>query len=128
MDEISKLVLAVLSSGAIGAIIAGFFQHRKLGADATEVITKAAASMVDTMQGRMDQQAEEITELSKKVRAQDDEIRKLRDRDREHQAFKRSSIIRGERHTRWDKDLVEVVRELDPTREIADPPPLHAES
>jgi anion-transporting ArsA/GET3 family ATPase len=128
MDDISKLVLAILSSGAVGAIIAGLFQHRKLGADATEVITKAAASMVDTMQNRMDDQEGEITELKAKIKVQGNEIQDLREKAREYQAFRNSLTRRAARHDKWDQDLVEVVRNLDPTREIADPPSFFPET
>jgi hypothetical protein len=43
-------------SAIIAAIIAGFFSKRKRGAEATEIITKAAAGVVTNMQSEIDRQ------------------------------------------------------------------------
>jgi hypothetical protein len=56
----TQLVVAILGSGALGAIaaaiIAGLFSKRKLGAEATEIITKAAAGVVTSLQAEVDRQ------------------------------------------------------------------------
>ena len=53
----STLIIAALGSGAIGAVIVaivtGLFTKRKLGAEATEIITKAAAGVVESLNGEM---------------------------------------------------------------------------
>lgn len=55
-----EIVIAVLGGGGvaaiISAIIAGLFSKRKLGAEATEIITKAAAGVVTNMQAEIDRQ------------------------------------------------------------------------
>jgi hypothetical protein len=53
-DSSTTIVIAVLGSAGLGAIIAavvnGFFSKRKLGAEATEIITKAAAGVVTNLE------------------------------------------------------------------------------
>lgn len=51
------LVLGAVGIGAIvSAIIAGLFSKKKLGAEATEIITKAAAGVVTNLQTEIDRQ------------------------------------------------------------------------
>lgn len=50
----TELVVGLLGGGGItaivGAVITGLFSKRKLGAEATEIITKAAAGVVTSLQ------------------------------------------------------------------------------
>lgn len=54
------IIVGVLGAGGIGAIaaavITGLFSKRKLGAEATEIITKAAAGVVTNLQAEIDRQ------------------------------------------------------------------------
>lgn len=54
------MLAALLGAGGVGAIMAaivtGLFSKRKLGAEATEIITKAAAGVVTNMQAEIDRQ------------------------------------------------------------------------
>lgn len=54
----TAIVVAALSAGGFGAIIAavvsGLFSKRKLGAEATEIITKAAAGVVTDLRDEID--------------------------------------------------------------------------
>jgi len=53
----SQIVVAALGAGSIGAVIAalvtGLFTKRKLGAEATEIITKAASGVVESLNGEI---------------------------------------------------------------------------
>lgn len=55
-----ELIVAILGAGGMGAIIAaivtGLFSKRKLGAEATDIITKAAAGVVTNLQSEIDRQ------------------------------------------------------------------------
>jgi hypothetical protein len=55
-----EVIVAVLGAGGLGAIFAaivtGLFSKRKLGAEATEIITKAAAGVVTNLQAEIDRQ------------------------------------------------------------------------
>jgi uncharacterized membrane protein YebE (DUF533 family) len=61
------LLAAILGSGGAGAILAaivtGLFSKRKLGAEATEIITKAAAGVVTNMQAEIDRQVKRNDDL-----------------------------------------------------------------
>jgi uncharacterized membrane protein YebE (DUF533 family) len=54
----TAIVVAALSAGGLGAILAavvgGLFSKRKLGAEATEIITKAAAGVVTDLRSELD--------------------------------------------------------------------------
>lgn len=54
------LLAALLGTGGLGAIVAaivtGLFSKRKLGAEATEIITKAAAGVVTNLQDELQRQ------------------------------------------------------------------------
>lgn len=56
----TETIVAVLGGGGIAAIvsavIAGLFSKKKLGAEATEIITKAAAGVVTNLQAEIDRQ------------------------------------------------------------------------
>ena len=56
----AQFIVAVLGAGGLGAvfaaIVAGLFSRKKLGAEATEIITKAAAGVVTNMQAEIDRQ------------------------------------------------------------------------
>lgn len=56
----AAILAALLGAGGLGAIVAaivtGLFSKRKLGAEATEIITKAAAGVVTNMQAEIDRQ------------------------------------------------------------------------
>lgn len=53
----AAILAAVLGAGGLGAILAaivtGLFSKRKLGAEATEIITKAAAGVVTNLQDEL---------------------------------------------------------------------------
>lgn len=55
-----EVVVAVLGAGGFGAILAaivtGLFSKRKLGAEATEIITKAAAGVVTNLESEIKRQ------------------------------------------------------------------------
>jgi acyl transferase domain-containing protein len=56
----TETIVALLGGGGIAAIIsaivAGLFSKKKLGAEATEIITKAAAGVVTNLQAEIDRQ------------------------------------------------------------------------
>lgn len=58
----TQIVIAALSAGGIGAIIAavvtGLFSKKKLGAEATEIITKAASGVVQRIEAELARERE----------------------------------------------------------------------
>lgn len=86
----ASILIAVLGTGGTSAIIAaiatGLFSKRKLSAEATDIITKAAAGVVTTMQVEIDRQikrndtlvAEHRAEMKRLVDSHEDEIDDVR--------------------------------------------------
>lgn len=86
----SDILIAILGTGGASAIIAamitGLFSKRKLGAEATEIITKAAAGVVTNLQAEIDRQVKrneglvlehksQMQELVDRHNAEMDEVR-----------------------------------------------------
>lgn len=63
----SDILVAILGTAGISTVIAavvtGLFSKRKLGAEATEIITKAATSVVTNLQNELARQQNVNTEL-----------------------------------------------------------------
>lgn len=53
----TEIIVAALASGGLGAILVavinGIFTKRKLGAEATEIITRAAAGVVESLEKQL---------------------------------------------------------------------------
>lgn len=62
-----EVIVAILGTGGfsaiVGAVVTGVFSKRKMGAEATEIITKAAAGVVTSMQSEIDRQVKLNDEL-----------------------------------------------------------------
>lgn len=107
----SQILVAVLGSGAIaavvGAIVTGLFSKRKLGAEATEIITKAASSVTTDLRAELTRvqaareasdvaHREEITELNRRHEDAMDEL--MADHREEMEEVRRVLQL----HVAWD--------------------------
>jgi hypothetical protein len=67
-------IVALLGAGGfatiVSAVVAGVFSKRKISAEATEIITKAAAGVVTNMQAEIDRQVKRNEEMVREHRAQ----------------------------------------------------------
>lgn len=63
----AQILIGILGAGGLGAIatavITGLFSKKRLGAEATEIITKAAAGVVTNLESEIDRQKEAREEL-----------------------------------------------------------------
>ena len=75
----SEILLALIGTGGIGAVagsvVAGLFGKRKLGAEATEIITKAASGVVERIEQDNAALRSQVA-LLEKVRVQDRDERR----------------------------------------------------
>lgn len=112
--DTAQIVIAILSTGSLaaiaGAIVTGVFNRKRLGADATEIITRAASSVVERIEGENERLRKEIEEL-KNDRAI------LRDMIEEH-----TKVL--QLHAAWDALAVAKLREHD-ILDLPDPPPMY---
>lgn len=67
MDDRTAIIVALLTSGGIfaiiGAAINGIFTKRKLGAEATEIITKAASGVVTDLRRSLEDSRAEMDRM-----------------------------------------------------------------
>ena len=116
----AALVAALLGVGGLGAIVAaivtGLFSKRKLGAEATEIITKAAAGVVTNMQAEIDRQVRRNEDLIAQHIAEMTQMRA--DHQREKEEVRRVLQL----HVAWDAIAIAKLADLD--IELPPAPPL----
>ena len=141
-DATTTVIVAVLTSSSIAAIFAalinGAFTKRKLSAESTELIQRAASGVVQDMREQLDAAKREMTDLRIEQRA---EIARMRDEHRaqvtgmieEHlkelQKRDRDAVEERERwrhllqlHVAWDWIAIETLAALN--IDLPDPPPI----
>lgn len=106
----SEYIITALGAGGLGAIaaatIAGLFSKRKLGAEATEIITKAASSVVERLEAELRRNAEDRDLLRAEHTS---EIASLRaDFGRQREAWRRVLQL----HIAWDAIAIAKLDEL----------------
>lgn len=104
---VATVLAAVGFGGILTSIISGFFTRKKTGAEAAEIITRAAAGTVENLQKSMDRQRDDIDEL---IKAQREE------RERHHEEvarIARAIVLEREewrevlaQHVSWDSAAV----------------------
>ena len=121
------LLAAVLGAGGLGAILAaiitGLFSKRKLGAEATEIITKAAAGVVVNMQAEIDRQVSRNSDIISEHRSVMSRL--VQDHTKEMEDVRRVLQL----HVAWDAIAIAKMAELGVDLPPAPPllPPLRRE-
>lgn len=112
--------LQLLGSAAVGAVlvamITGLFSKRKLSAEATDIITKAASGVVERLEEENARVILSNTHLSQRVEAQQTSVDEM----------KRTQRQQGEAlaiHAFWDNQAVEALRAQG--IDLPPPPPLN---
>lgn len=120
----SQILVYLLGAGGIGAIItaviAGLFSKRKLGAEATEIITKAASGVVTSIEAELGRSKEARAADRVEFETELEACRALREkeqRDHESELLEIRRVL--QLHVAWDAvaiaaytELVRRVREL----------------
>lgn len=113
-----QLVLGALGTLGLGSVLAamvsGFFSRRKLGADATEIITKAASGVVERIEADNERLREDLEREREERKAERDDFRRVVD---EHTAVLQL-------HAAWDHMAVVKLQEAG-IRDLPTPPPLY---
>ncbi len=116
----ASLIIALLGVGGLGAIAAaivtGLFSRRKLGAEATKIITDAAAGVVTSLEREIVRQRERMEIMIDEHRAA---IRTLMANHAEEIEENRRAL---QMHTAWDYLAIDRLREHGV--DLPPPPPL----
>ena len=116
----AEMVVALLGGSGLGAIVAaivaGLFSKRKLGAEATEIITKAAAGVVTNLEAELQRQIKAREDAALQHRLDIAAITEAHD-------VEMTEVRRVlQLHVAWDAVAIAVVSELG--RELPPAPPL----
>jgi hypothetical protein len=68
VQDLTTIIGAVGGLGGLGALVASFLQRKKVRAEAADVITDTALTLVEPLQRRVRELDGEVTELRRKVR------------------------------------------------------------
>jgi hypothetical protein len=103
-------IIAALSGASVGAVawVRAKPEARKLGQEGAAVYLNSVTASATATNKRVDELYEEVEDLRAKDRARD-----------------KMDLVRDQlawEHSRWDRQVVDIVRTLDPS--IPEPPPL----
>lgn len=100
------LILGALGIGGIlTALVTGFFSKRKVGAEATEIIQRAATSLVETQQKEIDRSRSEMNDLITAHREETERIARAIVSEREEWR----EVLR--QHVAWDSLAIAALNE-----------------
>lgn len=113
----TEFIVAILGAGGISAvgaaIVTGYFSKRKLGAEATEIITKAAASVVVQLNGQLQRATQEVERANRSMERMRNEHRaeRLADKDRHRGELQDIQSVL-QLHVAWDQNATVELRKL----------------
>lgn len=145
MDGVDATTVATILgsigfSGMTVAIINFYANRKKVGADATKIITEAAASVVSSLRGQVDdlrarederderdeQRDQEMEELERRYRRREREwasrLEELEDRHHKEELARRKAL---DKHGEWDTLATKSLNEVIPPINLPPPPPLY---
>lgn len=128
MDIDPQLLIAILSSASvtavIGAVVQFFANRKKLGADVTEVITRAASGVLKDMESTLDRKTAEMVEQEQRHVAA---LSAMQHRhDAEHAAWMSEHaewMALAADHGVWDRVIRDKLIALG-VADVPEPPPL----
>lgn len=117
---IAQIAGSLLGAGVLGAIVQGFMNRRKLGAEATDIITKAAGGIVS----RLEKENTRITAALSTANRRIDELERAKDEwDVQRHELRETLTV----HSAFDQEVVRRLRDLGIV-DLPEPPPLLPQS
>lgn len=119
-------VLTLLGSGTVAAVVAGLFGRRKISAEATEIVTRAAGAQVE----RLSRELQDVrAELGRERDARSALERKVDSMERREGVARDLMVV----HAGWDYRASDVLRRYLTAEQLEDeqllpPPPLYPPS
>ena len=109
-DPTTEIIIAALGAGGFGAIIAaivtGLFSKKKLGAEATEIITKAASGVVERLEAELARRVEDMAAMRLEHKAEVEKI--TREHSDEREEWRRVLQL----HVAWDAIAIAKMGEI----------------
>ena len=119
-DASTTVIVAVLSSGALaaimGALINGAFTKKKLGAEATEIITNAASGVVTRLEDELKRQRDDMAAMRRDHA--DALVKQATEHASEREDWRRVLQL----HVAWDYIAIEKMSHVG--IELPPPPPI----
>lgn len=116
----------------LAAVVNGVMSRRKIGAEATEIITKAASGVVERLEDELERQVLALGLKETNIEALKERVRFLETHEAQHHLDRLNwDDERSEwreylqAHVSFDYMMIERLRVLDPEGHIPQPPPLY---
>jgi hypothetical protein len=131
MDNKTTIIVALLSGGGIfavlGAFVNGAFTKKKLGAEATEIITRAASGVVVDLRKSLDEKSADMAtmkaeHLAAMLAMREEHAAALAKMEREHSDEREDWRRVLQLHVAWDYIAIEKLTQLN--IELPPPPPI----
>lgn len=124
------LFAQLLASGALATVLAavinGVMNRRKLGAEATQIITDAASSVVTRLEQENAREHQANRDLRVEVKALRAEVDRFTARERQRDEDMRNLVVTLQIHAAWDFAVLEALEKTGDGefRRLRPPPPL----
>jgi len=115
---IASLVVAVGGGSVLNELLRNFLGRKKLGADASKIISEAAASTVTLVRSEAENLSKQVEKLTRQV----ENLTKLREQDDEDRRHHRIML---DAHAAWDRDVISRCESCTPVVELREMPPLY---
>lgn len=116
---------SVLGSTVLVSLLTAYISRRKLGAEATEIITQAATGVLEQFKADNVRLREENRTLDAKIDTIEDRVYELERMERSYRQDMVAVRETAQHHAAWDFAMITRLEELGvPREEVRPPPPL----
>lgn len=131
-----QILLSATGAGVLGAIINGIINRKKLGAEATNIITQAATGVVDRLEKEIERKSGDLANARERIRQLEERVRVVEAREASHanecreerqRRFEEMLAIREtlQVHAAWDFRAIQRLEEFGMRKtDLRPPPPL----
>ena len=123
-EPIVELLISTGVATVVVAVINGFITRRKLGAEATKIITDAASGVVERVEADNTRLRQADAHKTEQINMLEERVDVLEDREREWEAREREWVRILQDHAAWDTIAIRMIADALPSVHLPDPPPL----
>lgn len=131
-----QILLSATGAGVLGAVINGIINRKKLGAEATNIITQAATGVVERLEAEIKRKGSDLEAATARIRELEERVRVVEQRESDHatecqerekERAHEMLLIREtlQVHAAWDFRAVRALEEFSLRKtDLRPPPPL----